>query len=246
MGNSAWIYGNIADDVEPVAVTAATGYPASYVMDNIVQTYIKSTGTSLRLTWDQGAAKAITAISFHNHNIPATGTQTLSFSADNFSTTAVTVNLTPATDNFFKVFTSASYQYQRTINNVSSGVVQIGEIYMGTLFTPSVDIAPQYRETFRINRSVNIVNGQYFIRNISKHTGFQIEYRGVTSTDIDTFKTIAAGGHCVFIPDLDGTACYHGVIAPEDGQLVITRDYQVSGGLSSIVINFWQNSFSAL
>jgi hypothetical protein len=243
MANSAWIYGNIADDVVPVGTTDTAGFVAANAVDNIPQTYAKSAGTGYTLTWNQVTAKTISGIAFINHNIIATGTQDLEFDTTSTFTPDAHVHLSMvASTDCYTSFSPLTYQYIRTINNVSTGLVQIGEVFMGTYFSPAQDFAPVYKETFKIHRVADSINGQMFYRNRTRQYGWQIKYNQLTAAEYLQFEAMMTGGHCIFVPDTAVNLCYHGGIQSTEGSLEKNVDYNVSGGLRSLSINFWQNA----
>lgn len=237
--NGGFLYGNGSLDATPAASTSATGYSILDAVDGRPNTVHRSTGTTLTVTWDFGAAKSIAGASIHNHNIPTGATVVVEFSTNNFSTTSATETMTAATgaDFYLKFASARNYRYARFNITVSSGYIQVGEY---CLWESSYQFAKNYimphRRLWRLTRYANNSAGQANIVNIAEQYGFGLEFRQIASTEMAYMIAVARSGHCCFVPDMSAAPCHHGIMSES---LSFERGY---GDRDNVSFDFWANS----
>lgn len=238
--NGAFILNDVAGDATPTFNTEATGYAGSNIYNQIPSEVWRSTGVSGVATYAYDSVKTISGVGLINHNFDAAATITLEFSDDSFSTVAATETITRNSGNIYKTFEAKSYAGVRLTVVVSSGYVELGELVLGTNVELSPSYYYEYTRMFRENRDGDVMTkgGQYFQSAVSEQEGFKLDFRLVPDTQFSTLKSLFRAGGKVFIPNLNETDCYYGVVT-DSGMEARTRKFGTTGYMD-YSLTFWE------
>jgi hypothetical protein len=93
---------------------------------------------------------------------------------------------------------------------------------------------------FRENRDGDIMTkgGQYFQSAISEQEGYKLDFKLIPETQFSTLKSLFRAGGKVFIPNLNETTCYYGVVT--DVQMDTTTRRYGSNGYMDYSLTFWE------
>ena len=238
--NGAFIVSDVAGDSTPTFNTEETGYAGSNIYNGIPSEVWRTTGVSGVATYAYDSVKTITGIGLINHNFDSAATITLEFSDDSFSSVAASETITWNSGNIYKVFEVKSYTGVRLTVVVSSGYVELGELVLGTNVELSPSYYYEYTRMFRENRDGDIMTkgGQYFQSAISEQEGYKLDFKLIPETQFSTLKSLFRAGGKVFIPNLNETTCYYGVVT--DVQMDTTTRRYGSNGYMDYSLTFWE------
>jgi len=216
MGNGGFIKNNLLTNVNSIiADTETNDYEIENAVNGVPSEVYQATTDSSIITIDLGEQKNFDAIALINHNINTGDTITIKLSNDNFSTIDETIDISSNinSENMYYLFNSTkTYQYLKLEISISSGNVQIGEIFLGTKYIFTKNYKWGFNPIFNVNKNVSIVNGQYFEEDISTQRGWKLNFEGVNETEYNNYKELFISGYKIFVPDVDDKECYHGVV----------------------------------
>lgn len=238
--NGAFIVNDVAADSTPTFNTEATGYAGSNMYNGIPSEVWRTTGVSGIATYAYDSVKTISGLGLINHNFDASATITLEFSDDSFSTVAATETITWNSGNIYKVFTPKSYAGVKFTVVVTSGYCELGELVLGTNIELNPSYNYEYKMLFRENRDGDIMtrSGQYFQASISEQNGYELDFKLIPDSQFTTLKSLFRAGGKVFIPNLNETTCYYGVVVDTVFE-ANTRRYGANGYFD-YSLKFWE------
>lgn len=238
--NGAFIVADVASDSTPTFNTEATGYAGSNIYNGIPSEVWRTTGVSGVVTYAYDSVKSISGIGLINHNFDAAATITLEFSDDSFSTVAATENITWSSGNTYKTFDTKSYAGVRLTIVVSSGYCELGELVLGTEVELNPSYYYEYTRLFRENREGDVMTkgGQYFQSSVSEQNGYELDFKLIPESQFTTLKSLFRAGGKVFIPNLNESTCYYGVVT--DNEMKATSRRYGSNGYMDYSLTFWE------
>lgn len=238
--NGAFIVDNVASYAVPTFNTEATGYSGTNIYNGVPSEVWRSTGVSGIVTYTYGSVQTISGIGLINHNFDSGATITLEFSEDSFSTVAATETITWSSGNTYKVFAPKVYAGIRLTVVVSSGYVELGELILGAELELNPSYYYEYTRLFRENRDGDVMTkgGQYFQSAITEQEGYELDLKLIPESQFGSFKPLIRAGGKVFIPNLNESTCYYGVIA--DNELKVKSRRYGANGYMDFSLKFWE------
>jgi hypothetical protein len=237
--NGAFIVDDCANGSVPTFNTEATGYAGSNIYNGIPSEVWRTTGVSGVVTYAFDSTQTISAVAVINSNLTSASSGKVEFSDDSFSTVAETETFS-CLSTFYHSFEAKSYTGIKFTFSKNSGYVEIGELVIGTLLELNPSYYYEYRRLFRENRDGDIMTkgGQYFQSAVSEQIGYQLDVKLYPESEFGTLRKLYRAGGKVFIPNLNETDCYYGVVT--DLQMEAnTRRYGTTGYMD-YSLTFWQ------
>ena len=238
------------------ASNTATNYDIVSVTNDVPGDCFLSSGNSVIIDIEFPESITFSGVSIVNHNLSQASTATISLSNTSFlePTEIFTIHenwysrLIEKKDdsgtlkeifasNLWKNFPVKSAKYIR-FEISSTDIIRIGTIFIPThVFQFPRNYLWDFTRTFRVNRDIDNVNGQFYIDQKSEHEGFQITFPKIDHIYYEDFKRIFRPHPKVFIPFFDQPECYHGQILDEL-KAKVTINFK-----KSFNIDFWENAF---
>jgi len=218
MSNGAFLYTSATTGIIPTCTGSDSGYAIGSIYDGNPSTVHKYTAASQTYVWDAGAGVTISplVISIHNHNLLATATVHVEFSANgsDWSDAMTTAALILGIDFYWFFTTLSAKRYWRVIiTPAASYAITIGEICLWSNYHLLVrNYNWGYEEINVLYAQQNNFWGQNVRSKISQGIGYNLSFDNVTAADKAILATIAKETAVVFIPDQAVNQCYHGMI----------------------------------
>src|SRR5512135_2043401 len=202
--NILFLYNNLIDEATLTASSEATGFPASN-LTNPFRTKVWRTAGAIPgmadLVIDHSTPRTVTCVALVNYSwtsTPSTFTfeanATNAWGAPSFSQ-ALTWAANP-TANFNKgciiqTFAGQTYRYNRLNVTYTPGDWDLGKIYVGTYFQPTVNYSLDWSQNIVdpsiISRSIG---GQDHIDQIEKYREFDFSFLVATQAQWESFQTM--------------------------------------------------------
>lgn len=160
-----------------------------------------------------GGAQTIQGLAVINHNIPADATLKLYFSV-NGETWGNETPVTYYATNFYRCFDFTNEYIKLRVE--TAGSFYIGEVFPGTKFQFPGNWDYSYKPGFRVNKIVDVTNGQYREKEISRQRKFTLPFKRQSIENWETFANLHGAGPKVFVKDFDEPECYHVCIPGQD------------------------------
>jgi len=222
-----FIYENIANSYNSLTATSEDeDFPVTNIVNGVISEKYKSEASTTTIVWDFGEVKTFEAIAILEHNLSDGDTITLELSNDGFTTVDETINITVNKKNLYKLFdTQKQYQYLRLNITKTSGIIEIGEIYIGLKYVFEKNYNWGYSRIYNLYADVENVNGQFFQANKTEQRGYKLQFSYMTKQQAEMFEMLTKQPALVFFEDENEPDCLHGIITTKAPEWVIDLGY---------------------
>lgn len=222
-----FLYNNIASDyVSLTATSENSNYPVVNVVNGVLAEKYKSDTNTTEITWDFGEVKSFEGIAILEHNLVPGDTITLKLSNDNFTTVNETINIGVNERNLYKLFdTTKQYQYLKLEIAKSSGVIEVGEVFIGLKYIFERNYNWGYSRIYNLYADIENVNGQFFQQNKVEQKGYKLKFSYMTKGQREKFEELIKETGLVFIEDTSEQECLHGIITTKSPEWVVDLGY---------------------
>jgi len=219
MGFSGFIHGNLL----PGRLISMYGSGPSIsnieaLNDNLQISQAQSAGNRLQMSCDLGALQSFNAVAVFNHNLDHGGTLDFYHSLDGSTWTGPLTLRPPSffgttwTDIYVPLAPLTTRYVRFDLASAIGTTALIGEIVVGNLASLSKQYDFGYSKIFQLDRSIENINGSYYIENRTKSRGYRLPFSQMVSMDHYLIETALEEGYTVFVPDIDRRDCMQGVI----------------------------------
>jgi hypothetical protein len=230
----AFIYKRIT--ATPTAAYPDPAFPAKNANDRNSQSLFKTTSGNIsdNLVFTDGSM--VNAVALINHNLASA-----SISHSTNGSSWVNTEFIPiVSQKCFKLLSSnQTYAYKRVSLSVASGIIQVGEVYIGQKFVPSVNHQWGHEEIPEIGRTVEEINGRTIIDPFYERKGFKLTFQALSDADKLALYEIQKEGQVVFIPETSINECYLGTLSAKSN-LSFKANYFNQNDIS---MEFWEDAF---